>query len=65
MNSAFVLTVEFAVARGSTSSGLPAATDLETGVGRMVEWAKVHGPRKTAKFSEIEILRNLPPSWRE
>jgi UDP-glucose 4-epimerase len=45
--------------------GLPAATDLETGVGRMVEWAKVHGPRKTAKFSEIEITRNLPPSWRE
>jgi len=45
--------------------GLSAATDLETGVGRMVEWAKAHGPRKTAKFSEIEIRRNLPPSWRD
>ena len=45
--------------------GLPTPTDLESGVGAMVEWAKVHGPRKTAKFSNIEIARNLPPSWLE
>lgn len=45
--------------------GLPKATDLETGVGRMVQWATAHGPRRTAKFSNIEILRNLPPSWLE
>ena len=45
--------------------GRSAETDLETGIGRMVEWAKKHGPRKTAKFSNIEILRNLPPSWLE
>ena len=45
--------------------GLPTPTDLEVGVGAMVKWAQAHGPRKTAKFSNIEILRNLPPSWLE
>jgi UDP-glucose 4-epimerase len=45
--------------------GASAQTDLETGIGEMVKWAKDHGPRKTAKFSNIEILRNLPPSWLE
>jgi len=45
--------------------GASAQTDLETGIGEMVKWAKHHGPRKTPKFSNIEILRNLPPSWLE
>ncbi len=45
--------------------GASAQKDLETGIGEMVTWAKDHGPRKTAKFSNIEILRNLPPSWLE
>jgi UDP-glucose 4-epimerase len=45
--------------------GASAQKDLETGIGEMVKWAKDHGPRKTAKFSNIEILRNLPPSWLE
>ena len=45
--------------------GASAQTDLETGIGEMVAWAKLHGPRTTAKFSNIEILRNLPPSWLE
>jgi UDP-glucose 4-epimerase len=39
-------------------------TTLEEGVGRMVEWAKAHGPRETPPFTGIEIERNLPPSWR-
>ncbi len=38
---------------------------LEDGVGRMVAWAKEHGPRTTKEFGEIEVLRNLPPSWLE
>ena len=45
--------------------GETAQTDLETGIGEMVKWAKQHGPRKAPKFSNIEILRNLPPSWLE
>jgi UDP-glucose 4-epimerase len=45
--------------------GLSNQTDLETGIGNMVTWAKAHGPRKTGKFANIEIMRNLPPSWLE
>lgn len=39
-------------------------TALEEGIERMVEWARAHGPRKTDEFANIEVLRNLPPSWR-
>ena len=45
--------------------GAPPATSLEDGVGRMVEWAREHGPREANRFSNIEILKNLPPSWRD
>jgi UDP-glucose 4-epimerase len=43
--------------------GVEAATDLETGIGKMVEWAKQRGPMKPSRFSNIEIEKNLPPSW--
>lgn len=36
---------------------------LKEGVAQMVEWSKSHGIRKTAKFTNIEIEQNLPPSW--
>jgi len=36
---------------------------LEEGVARMAAWAREHGPRSTAEFGEIEVTRNLPPSW--
>jgi UDP-glucose 4-epimerase len=39
-------------------------TPLEEGVARMVAWAQEHGARTTDDFSAIEIVRNLPPSWR-
>jgi UDP-glucose 4-epimerase len=41
------------------------STDLVTGVQRMVDWAKDVGARKSSTFENIEIERNLPPSWRE
>lgn len=36
---------------------------LAEGLVRMAEWAKEHGPRKSTEFKNIEIRRNLPPSW--
>lgn len=39
-------------------------TSLAEGVGRMAEWARRVGARSTPKFKDIEIERNLPPSWR-
>jgi UDP-glucose 4-epimerase len=40
------------------------ATPLEEGLGRMAEWAKAAGVRSSAPWKEVEIERNLPPSWR-
>jgi UDP-glucose 4-epimerase len=38
--------------------------DLKTGVNRMAAWVLARGPAKPVSFSNIEITRNLPPSWR-
>lgn len=38
--------------------------DLKQGLARMAAWAKAVGPRRPTVFENIEILRNLPPSWR-
>ena len=38
---------------------------LETGLKNMSGWVKDHGSRKTSKFGNIEILKNLPPVWLE
>ncbi len=40
----------------------PPAT-LEEGITRMAAWAKTAGPRQSRYFGEIEIAKNLPPSW--
>ena len=42
-----------------------AGIDLETGIGRMADWAQRIGPRPQTPFGAIEIERNLPPSWRK
>lgn len=39
------------------------ATNLETGIKKMAEWALMHGPRESKKFQNIEIPKNLPPNW--
>lgn len=36
---------------------------LREGLEIMAAWAKEHGPRASQDFGEIEIERNLPPSW--
>jgi UDP-glucose 4-epimerase len=38
-------------------------TDLRTGIRRMAEWARRRGPMRPVTFSDIEIRKNLPPSW--
>ena len=37
---------------------------LEEGIDRMAAWARRAGARESSTFSEIEIERNMPPSWR-
>ncbi|MFC2030439.1 NAD-dependent epimerase/dehydratase family protein [Chloroflexota bacterium] len=43
--------------------GQQAAVGLEEGVRRMAAWAKDAGVRQSQEFGEIEVRRNLPPSW--
>jgi len=38
-------------------------TSLEDGVEKMASWAKEEGAKQSKKFENIEILKNLPPSW--
>lgn len=50
-------------ARANRIFSSPPPIDLRTGIRRMAEWVKAHGPRPPVSFDEIEITRNLPPSW--
>jgi len=42
----------------------PSPIGLRAGIQRMAAWVKMRGPAKPVTFSEIEITKNLPPSWR-
>lgn len=36
---------------------------LEAGIKRMADWARRFGARPTEPFAEIEVSKNMPPSW--
>jgi UDP-glucose 4-epimerase len=36
---------------------------LAQGIDRMARWARERGPMKPVEFSQIEVRKNLPPSW--
>lgn len=36
---------------------------LEEGLSRMAAWVSRHGARESTVFENIEILKNMPPSW--
>lgn len=46
-----------------TFAGLMTPLSLGKGLDRMASWVKIHGARTTPPFANIEITRNLPPSW--
>ena len=43
--------------------GSTTQTPLQDGIGRMASWAKQVGPRASQPFGDIEVDRNLPPTW--
>ena len=43
--------------------GLLASHSLEEGLANMAAWVRRHGARASQDFKEIEIRKNLPPSW--
>jgi UDP-glucose 4-epimerase len=38
-------------------------TSLEDGICAMAAWVKKHGARESTIFGNIEIVKNMPPSW--
>lgn len=36
---------------------------LEAGIRSMADWVKQHGSRESSIFEDIEVPKNLPPSW--
>jgi UDP-glucose 4-epimerase len=43
--------------------GKTVKTCLRDGIGRMTDWVRKHGARESSTFEEIEIPKNMPPSW--
>lgn len=41
------------------------AVDLKTGIKKMVKWSKGKGPMSAKKFKNIELTKNMPPSWKK
>ncbi|BFU93463.1 MAG: UDP-glucose 4-epimerase [Nitrospira sp.] len=38
-------------------------TGLQKGISAMAEWVKKHGARESSIFENIEVMKNMPPSW--
>ena len=38
-------------------------TGLQEGISAMAEWVKKHGARESGIFKNIEVMKNMPPSW--
>ena len=49
--------------RAETVFGSRPKISLEHGIETMAAWVKDHGSRESSVFEDIEIPRNLPPSW--
>jgi UDP-glucose 4-epimerase len=45
--------------------GLHEKTGLESGLKKMAAWVYSVGAKEGKPFQNVEILRNMPPSWRE
>jgi len=44
--------------------GAKEPTPIEEGIAKMAQWAQKIGIRKSKDFENIEITKNLPPSWK-
>jgi UDP-glucose 4-epimerase len=49
--------------RAETVFGARRKESLEDGIRTMAAWVKDHGSRESSVFEDIEIPKNLPPSW--
>jgi UDP-glucose 4-epimerase len=49
--------------RAENVFGAREKVSLQDGINGMAAWVKDHGSRESSVFEDIEIPRNLPPSW--
>jgi len=49
--------------RAETVFGVRRKEPLQDGIQTMAAWVKDHGSRESSIFEDIEIPKNLPPSW--
>lgn len=49
--------------RAETVFGARRKVPLQYGIQSMADWVRDHGSRESSVFEEIEIPKNLPPSW--
>lgn len=40
------------------------SVSLETGISRMAQWAQRVGARQGQAFTDVEVFKNMPPSWK-
>ena len=45
--------------------GIQNETPLDEGIAKMVRWSKKIGPMNSVKFKNIELTKNMPPSWQK
>ena len=43
--------------------GARSSVPLKEGIARMAKWARAVGARQGVQFKNIELMKNLPPSW--
>lgn len=43
--------------------GAQPSVSLEHGIRRMAEWVRTHGASECSAFDNIEVRKNMPPSW--
>jgi len=60
-NEAEVAYSDHSRARSTFSNA--AHTPIEEGLERMAKWVKETGARESSRFENIEIKKNMPPSW--
>jgi UDP-glucose 4-epimerase len=44
--------------------GVTSTVPLRDGIGRMAEWARVEGPRRSPEFVGVEVWKSFPEGWR-
>lgn len=43
--------------------GKKAQVSLQAGIRAMADWVRVHGPRESTIFEDIEVAKNMPVTW--